>query len=118
MVTNWSKDWNLFFNTNKLIHLGFDTKFSTSYTVNGTPITSSSTHRDLKLGIIISSDLLWKVYYNSILAKAYCSLELLRRTFNSTVNIQARKFLYISLIMFYYIVLKYGILTFSMTLLY
>ena len=73
-LAKWSVDWNLFFNTNKFIHLSFNTRFTTSYSVNGTPIASTSTHRDL--GIIISSNLSWNEHYNSILAKAYRTLGL------------------------------------------
>ena len=71
-------------------------KFPILYSVNGIPITSTSTHQDL--GIIISSDLSWNEHYSSILAKAYQTLGLLRRTFSNTINIQVKKSLYISLI--------------------
>ena len=84
------------FNTNKFIHLSFNTQFSTSYHVNCTPITSSNARCDL--GIILSSNLSWKDHYTSLLSKAYRTLGLLRRTFSSNLNIYAKKSLYISLI--------------------
>ena len=97
-LVKWSEDWNLFFNTNKFMHLSFNTRSTTSYSVNGTPIVPTSTHRDL--GITISSNLSWNEHYNSIyiLAKAYCTLGLLRHMFSSTINIQIKISLYISLI--------------------
>ena len=84
------------FNTKKFIHLSFNTKFSTYYHVNSTPITSSNTH--CHLGIIPSSNLSWKENYTSILSKAHRILGLLRRTFRSNLNIHAKKSLYTSLI--------------------
>ena len=95
-LTKWSEDWRMKFNTTKFIHLSFNTKFSISYHVNSTHITSSNTHRDL--GIILSSNLSWKEHYTSILSKAYQTLGLLRRTFSSNLNIHAKKSLYTSLI--------------------
>ena len=68
-LAKWSEDWHMKFNTNKFIHLSFNTQFSTSYHVNCTPITSSNTHRDLE--IILSSNLSWKDHYISLLSKAY-----------------------------------------------
>ena len=54
-------------------------------------ITSIDTHQILD--IIISSDLMWKKHYNSILADAYTapSSYLDVPAFSSTVNIQARE---------------------------
>ena len=43
-LAKWSVDWNLIFNTNKFIHLSFNVRFTTSYSVNGTPIASISKH--------------------------------------------------------------------------
>ena len=57
------------------------------HSVNDTPIASSSTHPDV--GITISFNLSWNEHYDSILAKAYRTLGLLRHTFSNTINIQA-----------------------------
>ena len=97
-LAKWSVDWNPFFNTNKFIHLSFNLMRDLLYhTVLMVPQLHllACTHRDL--GIIISSILSWNQHYNSILAKAYRTLGLLRRTFSNTINIQAKNSLYISL---------------------
>jgi len=80
-----------FFNSTKFIHLCFN---STSYSMNGYPITTSNTHRDI--GIILSTDLSWKDRQSHISAKAYKTLGLLRRTFSHTANIQIKKSLYLA----------------------
>ena len=60
----WSRDWNLFFNTYKFIHLSFNSKFPTSYFVGNSTIQTSNSHRDL--GIIISINSSWKDHYTTI----------------------------------------------------
>jgi len=66
----WSRDWNLFFKTNKFIHLSFNSKFLTSYFVGNSTIQTSNSHRDLCIIIILSTNS-WKDHYNHIIAKAY-----------------------------------------------
>jgi len=94
----WSRYWNLFFNTNKFIHLSFNSKFPTSYFfVGNSTIQTSNSHRDL--GIIISTNSSWKDHYNHIIAKAYRTLGLLRRTFSHSIDTSTKKFLYLALVM-------------------
>jgi len=95
-MANWSTYWNLSFNTNKFIHLSFNSKFPTSYFICGSKIQTSNSHRDL--GIIISTDLSWKDHYNHILAKAYRTLGLLRRTFSCSIDTTTKKVLYLALV--------------------
>ena len=47
-LSGWSNYWNIFFNSSKFIHLSFNTKFPTSYFINGHQINKNSTHRDLQ----------------------------------------------------------------------
>ena len=68
---------------------------TTTYSVNGKPIKQFLQHKDL--GIIFSSNLNWTNHYQSITAKAYKILGLIRRTFKINC-IEAKKQLYISLI--------------------
>ena len=86
----WSRDWNPFFNTNKFIHLSFNSKFPTSYFVGNSIIQTSISHRDL--GIIIPTNSSWKDHYNHIIAKAYRTLGLLRQTFSHSIDTQQIKF--------------------------
>ena len=50
------------------------------------------------LGIILSSNLSWEPHLQHILSKAYKMLGLLRRTFSTTIPVNSKKQLYISLI--------------------
>ena len=54
-LSDWSKHWNFFFNSSKFIHLSLTSKFHTSYSISGNPITANNTHHDL--GKILSTDL-------------------------------------------------------------
>ena len=60
------------------------------------PITKVDNYCDL--GIILSSNLYWKPHLQHILSKAYKMLGLLRRTFSTTIPVNSKKQLYISLI--------------------
>ena len=95
-LTSWSQDPNLSFNTKKLIHLSFNTKFPTSYNIDDSLIISSNTHRDL--GIILFTDLSWRNHYHHILSKAYRTLGLLRHTFSHAINTTTKRTLYIALV--------------------
>ena len=54
----------LSFHPSKSLHLSFNQKFFTSYTINATVINSLMTHKDL--GILISSDLEWSLYIKTM----------------------------------------------------
>ena len=66
-----------------------------SYAINGNLIRQMFQHKDL--GVTFSTDLHWTEHYKIIIAKAYQTLRLLRRTFNIN-SIAAKKQLYISLV--------------------
>ena len=70
----WSEDWNLFFNTNKFIHLSFNTRF--------TMLTVPQLHLLAHIEILALQFLPISHGMNitSILAKAYRTLGLLRHT--------------------------------------
>lgn len=67
-----------------------------SYHLNNVIIASSSTHKDL--GITVSTSLSWSTHYETLLAKAYKILGLLRRTFSGSNCIATKKSLYIALV--------------------
>ena len=85
-LNHWSEQWSLLFNPTKIVQISFKPNLQTSYTIGTSLITS---HKDL--GIIVSSNLTWKAYYNQIIAKAYSILGLLNHT-------RSKKQLYISLV--------------------
>jgi len=89
-------DSELLFSINKCIHLSFNNKTPTSYSVNSHTLPQLHTHRDL--GIQISDSLSWESHYQHITSKAYKYLGLLRRTFNSCQSIKAKKTLYVTLV--------------------
>ena len=95
-VYKWSFDWNLTFNLFKCIHISFRFKTQTTYHIGLSPITTAITHCDL--GILVSSDLSWELHYQSIIAKSYKLLGLLRHTFSNHNSITSKKQLYISLV--------------------
>ena len=96
-VTNWSHLSDLPFNEAKFVHLRFWSKATDNptYVVNGKPIKQSQQHKDL--GMTFSSDLNWTTHYKIIITKAYQTLGLIRRTFN-TSNTEVKKKLYIALV--------------------
>ena len=69
---------------------------TSNYFINGTELTNVTKHRDL--GVIFSSNLLWADHIESLVAKAYKSFGLFRRTFKCTFSIQARRTLYLTLV--------------------
>ena len=95
----WTSDWNLKFNTLKCYQMSFSTTepvIHPAYTINNVAVSTKSCQRDL--GIIMSSDLSWNLHIDSIIAKAYKILGLLRRTFSNANSPDAKKSLYISLV--------------------
>ena len=95
LLHGWSIDTNLC-NLVKTFFMSFKPHFSTTYSIGSAIISKVYTHKDL--GIVISSDLNWEHHYNSILAKAYKMLGLLRRSFSTNITVQSKKLLYISLV--------------------
>ena len=97
----WSSTWSLHFNPQKCSVLSFhpshsEAKFNHPYYMDSTIVQIKSTPRDL--GVVMSENLQWSEHYQSMLAKAYKLLGLIRRVFASTYCPLAKKVLYISLI--------------------
>ena len=88
------------FNLSKTLMLRFTNRstniIDATYSLDGSPIQSVTSCKDI--GLTVSSDLLWTQHYNNITAKAYRQLGLIRRTFNSSISVNAKKRLYISLV--------------------
>ncbi len=100
-ILNWSKSNEISFNTKIFAHLSLGIYKSSismnhSYQIESMIIPRNSIHRDLGVGI--STDLSWNSHYSTIIAKAYKSLHLIRRTFGRSPSVYARKQLHISLI--------------------
>ena len=92
----WSVNNDFRFSVPKCIHLSFNSKFTTTYSIDGCPLPQLLSHRDL--GLQLSSDMSWFKHYQIITAKAYKYLGLLRRVFHSCHSIRARKLLYLTLV--------------------
>ena len=94
----WSVDNLLSFSIKKYVVLHFKCNFNvtTDYSINGTVLTNVTKHRDL--GIVFSSNLSWADRIEAIVAKAYKSFGLLRRTFKHTFSIQTKRTLYLTLV--------------------
>ena len=92
----WSQDNDLNFNIKKFIHLSFKQKFLTTYLMSNSIIPHVNSHRDL--GITLSEDLSWEKHHNTIIACAYRSLGLIRRTFGHNHSPTTLVKLYVSLV--------------------
>jgi len=93
---DWSLTSHLSFHPSKSCHLSFNQKFLTSYTINGATIPSLPTHKDL--GVLISNDLEWGPHLDNILAKAYKTLGLIRRSFSQSIHSSVKAKLYTALV--------------------
>ena len=63
---------------------------------NHQQLSPTDSHTDL--GIVMSADLSWRKHYGLISSCAYRTLDLLRRTFNTTNSVKLKKLLYLSLV--------------------
>ena len=93
-LTSWSKEWNLSFNIQKCTQLSFGSNPGShcpaTYHIDNTPINKSDQQRDL--GVILSCDLSWSQHIQSISARAYKILGLIRRTFSSVNSVYSKKY--------------------------
>ncbi len=99
-ILTWSNRWSLYFNESKSIQMNFCSSRQpaqpSTYTLAGSCIKYSLINKDL--GLLVQSDLKWEAHYNSISAKAYKMLGLLKRTFSSTNSSDTKKQLYLFLV--------------------
>ena len=96
--SDWSHLWNLHFNEKKCVCIHFSTKgpITYQYCINKVPVSVQIEHRDL--GIIMSSDLSWDEHYKCLLARAYNSLNVIRRVFRALHCLLNKKIQYLSLV--------------------
>ena len=94
----WCTDNLLSFNTLKSFHMHFSSSSqSFQYHLNNQAIATKDNVRDL--GVWFSNDLSWSKHIMHITSKAYQTLSVIRRSFNSTLlPIHVRKALYVSLV--------------------
>ena len=98
-MVDWCREWKLSLNENKCAAIRYSllSKCNTqpTYTIKGTLVETTSTHRDL--GIIVDQNLSWAKHYNHISLKAYRSLHFIRRTIPHA-PVYLKKQLYITLV--------------------
>ena len=98
-LSEWCYAWNLFLNEEKCSILQFSKSHSPvpfNYHLNGKEILHSYSGKDL--GLVVSSNLKWRLHYQQASSKAYKILGLLRRVFSSSVSTRAKLTLYTSLV--------------------
>ena len=96
---SWSMKWSLFFNDAKCISMSFSSSqpfINSSYHIAGNSVKQQNFHRDL--GIILQENLKWDHHYDSISAKAYQKLGLIKRTFSTSNSISTKNQLYLSIV--------------------
>ena len=100
-LAHWSTTWSLPFNNSKCSVISVNpgcqqSGTSLSYHLFSTHLSKQSMQNDL--GVIVTSDLRWRAHLQSIMAKAYKVLGLLRRLFTSVGCPDAKRVLYVSLV--------------------
>ena len=99
VISEWSKDWRLRFNTSKCELLSITRKRNPiihDYRLDSHSLTRPSSQKDL--GITISKDLKWNSHINQAVSKGYRMLGFLRRHTNRHFDSETKKVLYRSLI--------------------
>ena len=105
LLTNWSNEWGLSFNSNKCEILRIsrkkrsllDSPIDIPYTINNHPLELVSSSKDL--GVLVNNKLTWNLQISSIVAKANKTLGFLYRRFGSSyIGPAQRKLLYLSLV--------------------
>ena len=89
---NWSTKSNLSF---KIVHVSYNSKISTSYSINNSIINLKSHHKDL--GIVVNDDLQWHLHHNYILDTSYKILGMIWRAFGQ-LPVTTKAKLYTSLV--------------------
>ena len=100
-LSAWCHQWKLSLNPSKCSYIRFSLSHKETtvpnYSINSNEIQLVSTQRDL--GISISSDLSWTNHINQICAKAYRTLQFIRRSIHSQSPSQdLKRCLYITLV--------------------
>ena len=105
LLTNWSNEWGLSFNSNKCEILRIsrekcsllDSPIDIPYTINNHPLELVSLSKDLR--VLVNNKLTWNLQISSIVAKANKTLGFLYRHFGSSyIGPAQRKLLYLSLV--------------------
>lgn len=78
-------------------HLTNHSHTTSTYTLNNSALQTSTTCKDL--GVHFSPNLSWSTHYSKISAKAYCALNLIRRTFGKNLPQHCKRKLYVSLVL-------------------
>ena len=106
LLTNWSNEWGLSFNSNKCEILRIsrkkrsllDSPIDIPYTINNHPLELVSSSKDL--GVLVNNKLTWNLQISSVVAKANKTLGFLYRHFGSSyIGPAQRKLLYLSLVL-------------------
>lgn len=67
-----------------------------TYNINGVPLSEEQSIKDL--GVIVSTDLSWSLHLNTVIAKAYQQLGLIRRSFGNMSTTTTKTVLYLTLV--------------------
>ena len=94
----WCQQWKLNLNISKCACIRFSLRRTSapSYHMQNHELLPTSHHKDL--GIITSYDLSWDAHYKDICSKAYCTLNLIKRSIAGDSSVHVRKALYICLV--------------------
>lgn len=94
----WCADWSMSFNAKKCALLRFGPETSPPvYTILNDPIPLCTSQKDL--GVLITNNLSWSPHITTVLAKAYRSLNLIKRTLPpNCCNISLKRVLYLTLV--------------------
>ena len=80
----------------KCTHISFKSKFTSTYNLSDTAISSYNFQKDLSL--IVSNNLSWVNHYNHIICCAYKILGLMHRLFSPSLNPSVKMKLYLTLV--------------------